>query len=789
MKTKASLITIVTICLIFLNLKTANAGDIVWEIFKNKTSYDFSKLKNTDTIPDQIIKLDSLKTIDNATSIDHFSSRIRGYLTPTVSGYYSFYFACDNVGQFWLSPDESDTKAILKSEIFSAQTDWNKNISSQQLIAGQKYFFEIMHYDSVYTDLVKLGWKIPGASKPIAIKSTNIASSGDNVPINKLLIQDNTISAFPNMTITPRYQILPWNASNKEIQWLSSNTAVATVDAKGIIHTISSGDCQIIGKSDENASITSTLLLTVTNYYGPYFVKANANGKGKSWDDAISLPVLLDMLNQGVLTQKINVYIAKGVYKPTITTDRNKSFILNSAKGIRMLGGYDSASTGKDTAKRDIINNETILSGDIGIQGENIDNSYHVLTIINSAKVDGITIRDGRASCSTYGWIQGTYFFKPDDNGGGIYICSNLNSALTIYLIDCKMTNNSAWNSGGGIFVRGQWDEKKVNIYLHDCDISFNLIQQQTITPGGIFNIWVNGHGAGIYNGGGNLFVNNSIFYKNNTAFGYGKAIMVSNGTGTIDRCSFFNNLGNYEDLWAKDGSTLNLNNSTIIGSFVSYSRSIATIKSSTIIGGGTFGGGGNKITLDNTIWTNMNLSQIPDTSLVSVKYSILNNYLYGNSKNKIISDKIPLSTLWLDSIANNGGLTPTAKLKDLSDNLAKDNGNPLYLGSLDQRGVVRSDKVSIGAYQWVKSTGIGTTELSKSVKVYPNPVANELIIEFAGNTQNTDFEVINSLGQVVSSGVLFEKISISTASFTPGIYLVKFKSGNTVELKKVIKN
>jgi len=790
MKTKAIFYSIITICLISFNLNTALAGDIVWEIFKNKTSYDFSKLKATDTIPDQIIKLDSLKTPDNATSLDHFSSRIRGYLIPTVSGEYSFYFACDNVGQFWLSSDANPSNAILKSEILLAQTDWNKNITTQQLIAGQKYFFEILHYDSVYTDLVKLGWKIPGASNPIAIKSTYITSNGDNVPINKLLFPDNTITAFSNWTITPRYQILPWNASNKEIQWISSNTAVATVDAKGVIHTLIPGECQIIGKSAENASITSTLQLTVTNYYGPYFVKPYGNGQGKSWDDAISLTVLLDMLNQGTLPQKINIYLAKGIYKPTNTNDRYKSFILNSVKVIRMLGGYDSASSGKDTTKRDIINNETILSGDIGIQGESIDNSYHVLTILNSAVIDGITIIDGRASCSTYGWTPGIYFFKREDNGGGIYIRSNMNYATTINLNHCKITSNSAWNGGGGMFISGDWFDKKVNIYINNCDFSHNLMQQQTtITGGGIFSITVNAQGAGIFNGGGELFVNNSIFYNNSTAFGYGKAILVANGSVTIDRCSFYNNIGYYEDLWAKDGSTLNLNNSTVVGSIVSFWLSKINIKNSTIIGRGYVGGEGAKVNLDNSIWTNMKFSQMPDTNLVSAKYSIINNFLYGSSKNKIIYDKVPLSTVWLDSISNNGGLTPTVKLKDLPDNPAITNGNPLYLGTMDQRGVVRSDKVSIGAYQWVKTTGIETTEFSESVKVYPNPVADELIIEFAGNTQNTDFEVINSLGQVVSSGVLFGKISISTASFITGIYLVKLKSGNTVELKKIIKN
>jgi len=49
--------------------------------------------------------------------------------------------------------------------------------------------------------------------------------------------------------------------------------------------------------------------------------------------------------------------------------------------------------------------------------------------------------------------------------------------------------------------------------------------------------------------------------------------------------------------------------------------------------------------------------------------------------------------------------------------------------------------------------TGISPTESTRSVKVYPNPVTNELVIEIEGNTVKTDFEVLNSIGQVVFSG------------------------------------
>jgi hypothetical protein len=63
------------------------------------------------------------------------------------------------------------------------------------------------------------------------------------------------------------------------------------------------------------------------------------------------------------------------------------------------------------------------------------------------------------------------------------------------------------------------------------------------------------------------------------------------------------------------------------------------------------------------------------------------------------------------------------------------------------------------------------------------------LIIEFKGNASRTDFEVINAVGQVVFSGILLEKEVVNTSQFKPGAYLVKLKSGDIFEFKKVLKN
>ena len=85
-------------------------------------------------------------------------------------------------------------------------------------------------------------------------------------------------------------------------------------------------------------------------------------------------------------------------------------------------------------------------------------------------------------------------------------------------------------------------------------------------------------------------------------------------------------------------------------------------------------------------------------------------------------------------------------------------------------------------------STGIEPTSVGKSIKVYPNPVTNELIIEFKGNTKKTDFEIINSINQVVFRGKMVEKAVVTTANLTPGIYLIKLTSGEVIEFIKIVK-
>ncbi len=87
-----------------------------------------------------------------------------------------------------------------------------------------------------------------------------------------------------------------------------------------------------------------------------------------------------------------------------------------------------------------------------------------------------------------------------------------------------------------------------------------------------------------------------------------------------------------------------------------------------------------------------------------------------------------------------------------------------------------------------VMVTGIELVDDSKVIKVYPNPVSNELIIEIEGNSDKLDFEILNAIGQVVFKGNFIEKTTVHTTNFAPGVYLIKLKNGKTFEFKKIIK-
>ncbi|WLR43261.1 hypothetical protein LC087_03435 [Bacillus carboniphilus] len=75
---------------------------------------------------------------------------------------------------------------------------------------------------------------------------------------------------------------------------------------------------------------------------------------------------------------------------------RRSSISFYLREGVSIYGGFSGSES--TLGERDVRNNKTILSGNIGNQDDQTDNSYHVLVGANDSLVDGFVISDGYAN-------------------------------------------------------------------------------------------------------------------------------------------------------------------------------------------------------------------------------------------------------------------------------------------------------------------------------------------------------------------------------------------------------
>ena len=203
-----------------------------------------------------------------------------------------------------------------------------------------------------------------------------------------------------------------------------------------------------------------TLVLLATGGQGALaggsiiYVDAGATGfdNGGSWKHAFT--DLQDALDEAEPLDQI--WVAAGTYKPTwrfLPGDDPRLATFQMANGVAIYGGFEPDVGAVKFEDRDWVTHETILSGDIGIEGDPADNSYHVfyhpedLALDSSAILDGFIITAGNAELSDW---------PPPDIlcGGGMY---NDHSSPTLNNI--TFVNNSA-EYGGGMWVSAPYPEE-----------------------------------------------------------------------------------------------------------------------------------------------------------------------------------------------------------------------------------------------------------------------------------------------------------------------------------------
>lgn len=277
---------------------------------------------------------------------------------------------------------------------------------------------------------------------------------------------------------------------------------------------------------------------------------ASGGNTGQNWIDAFT------DLQAALATAKSGdqIWVAQGTYKPTGSADRTVSFMLKD--GVGVYGGF--VGNESNLSQREVVNNATTLSGDIGTPGENSDNSYHVVTssgLTSTAVLDGFTIIDGKADGPSFSQFSGGGLFNisgspvltnvtfsnnsANTHGGGM---DNSDGAPT--LSNVTFSNNSAVDGGGGMeSSAGTLTQTNVTPTLTNVTFSNN----SATAGGGMSNInsslpmlknvtFSNNFahiGGSLYNNGGHPVLVNSLLWGN-TAFSRVMQIFNVNGGSTV---------------------------------------------------------------------------------------------------------------------------------------------------------------------------------------------------------------------------------------------------------------
>ncbi|MES2519116.1 MAG: right-handed parallel beta-helix repeat-containing protein [Bacteroidota bacterium] len=305
--------------------------------------------------------------------------------------------------------------------------------------------------------------------------------------------------------------------------------------------------CLSAKSNDVSVRVATRIFVDITKIAAPV-------QNGSSWASAYgNLQTAL-----AATTANVEVWVAKGTYKPTSTITRTVYFDIPT--NVTIYGGF--AGTENELSERNFRTNVSILSGDIGTPNLDTDNSYHVVVFNGSSSttvLDGFTVTGGYANFDPRRIFNTTSVPLTTvtiETGGGIAV-QNGGSPV---IINCTISNNAAV-SGGGLYAG---DASKPSM------IACKFMGNQA------------GFGSGIYlQSSGNIQISNTLISGNK---GIG-SIYNNYSNPTLSNCTFGGN-GGYNGGIFNSNSQPVVKNSIIWGNSSPFTDTQSIITNSIIQGG-----------------------------------------------------------------------------------------------------------------------------------------------------------------------------------------------------------
>jgi xyloglucan-specific exo-beta-1,4-glucanase len=194
-------------------------GSILRQYWTGISGTAISNLTSNSNYPNSPSGSGQLTSLEAPTNwADNYGTRIRGYIHPVTSGSYTFQVAGDDNTELYLSTSDNPANATRIAYVngWTNSREWNKYSTQQSaainLVAGQKYYIEVLHKEGSGGDNIAVAWQGPGITQQVIagnFLSPFIPGPGARIetsPTN--IINADGISLYPNPSYGGRFTIL-----------------------------------------------------------------------------------------------------------------------------------------------------------------------------------------------------------------------------------------------------------------------------------------------------------------------------------------------------------------------------------------------------------------------------------------------------------------------------------------------------------------------------------------------------------------------------------------------------
>ncbi|MCX6855613.1 MAG: tandem-95 repeat protein [Verrucomicrobia bacterium] len=156
-----------------LNVVSSSNG-VLQETWQNMSGTTLTNLTGNSRFPSSPDDIALITTFESPVNRGtNFGARARAWVTPSVSGNYTFWIASDDDGELWMSTNASPTNKSLIANVsgFTTSRQWSKYPSQQSavrsLVAGQRYYIEALHKEATGGDNLAVAWSGPGIAQQV----------------------------------------------------------------------------------------------------------------------------------------------------------------------------------------------------------------------------------------------------------------------------------------------------------------------------------------------------------------------------------------------------------------------------------------------------------------------------------------------------------------------------------------------------------------------------------------------------------------------------------------------